>query len=351
MDTNNNLQKDKYNYGIGLAKIFLTFVIVLCHFWNSGEASELSGLLYCFARAKSIAVLVFFMISFYFFENSINANSKYIKKRLLRLYIPLLCWGLIYYIAFLIISTKLPSILLGEINFQSLLWQITLGSSLSLCPPLWYLGDLIIITLFSTLLYRCLGKNKAFGILIAISILCIFIEYQGLNYHFFKDRAYQFKYSLGRIIEVFPCTCIGIGVSRIDFKKLQSAYRLIACAILIILVILLDRFNLNLPLKDSLGYAGAGLLLFAACFFAIMVILPLNQLPQLIRSILKNLADYSLGIYCIHWLIGTLFSYLMATTKHSIHRFTHCIIIWLICYLFALAFSKIPCKFCKMLVS
>ena len=83
-------KKIEYNEGIALMRVFLTFAVILNHFWKVKDPGFLQPL-YLF---RSCAVPVFMMLSFYLTERSISFPAKEkIKKRISRLAWPFCAWG------------------------------------------------------------------------------------------------------------------------------------------------------------------------------------------------------------------------------------------------------------------
>lgn len=82
--------KKEYNEGIALMRVFLTFAVILNHFWKVKDPGFLRPL-YLF---RSCAVPVFMMLSFYLTERSISFPAKEkINKRISRLAWPFFAWG------------------------------------------------------------------------------------------------------------------------------------------------------------------------------------------------------------------------------------------------------------------
>lgn len=83
--------REKYNYGLGLLRAFLTIFVILNHFW---EADAVSGALMPLFTMRSVAVPTFMLMSFYLTERKISSGSvSDLKKRIMRLATPFFVWG------------------------------------------------------------------------------------------------------------------------------------------------------------------------------------------------------------------------------------------------------------------
>lgn len=132
----------------------------------------------------SIAVPLFFFISgflfFYHSDFSIEAYVKKIKKRARTLLIPYIFWNVVVFLLFLFTQLFLSSMTSGRqkmiadynwLDWLNLFWAHNDG--MPICYQFWFLRDLMVVILFTPILY-CLIKNfKAFGVL-ALGILWLF---------------------------------------------------------------------------------------------------------------------------------------------------------------------------------
>lgn len=114
-----------------------------------------------------IAVPAFFFISGYlFFFKPIDGLIPWlgkIKKRFYSLFIPYVIWNLIYMAFYFAGSRLLPSLFSGNnaytiSAFFSYFWNFQSGMPLDY--PLWFVRDLMIVCLFSYVIYWCIGKMK-----------------------------------------------------------------------------------------------------------------------------------------------------------------------------------------------
>lgn len=88
----------KYNYGIGLLKVYLALTVIISHCCKRDTIKN-KYIFVVFAKSRRIHVPSFFIISFYFmYKNSVNKNYRKLFIRLERLIIPYVGWPIIIYI-------------------------------------------------------------------------------------------------------------------------------------------------------------------------------------------------------------------------------------------------------------
>lgn len=154
--------------------------------------------------ACRIAVPLFFLISgFLFFNNiysfSLSTFGKKLKKRMSSIVLPYLIWNTIYAVLWLILAKCLPSLSAGSIadSFQSFsletlvrsYWDI-IGGKFPADGPTWFLRDLIIINLFSPVIYFLVRKFGGFVLCVLFIVwtfnFCpdMFIRMDGFFFYF-----------------------------------------------------------------------------------------------------------------------------------------------------------------------
>ena len=67
---------------------------------------------------------------------------------------PFLVWGGVYYIVYKLIQFMYSNRF--SVSVMDLLWQLLLGSSPTLNPPLWYQADMIILTIIYSFIFAYL---------------------------------------------------------------------------------------------------------------------------------------------------------------------------------------------------
>lgn len=326
----------QYNGGIALLKIIMSFSVVLNHFWIND--STIFGEYICI-----VAVPVFMLVSFTLMEEKLkSSNIQHILHRVYRLYIPHFCWAIIYWGIHQVI--KWP----GYKNISALGWQLLTGHSAKLNPPMWYQINLIILTILFWLIF-CWFRNKATYILVVITILSLFLQYSGTNYGLFDGYIYEIKYPLGRIIEMLPYACLGIWLSEYKvFEKVKSRMW-ITQSILIILCVLGILCDLVYK-PEGFGYQGVRWMILSVFLVINFYVFPFEKITAKVQKIIIYVSGYSLGIYCMHYIVGSIINSIFSKLSWEIGTVSECVVIYGVCLIGAICISKIPLKCCKDII-
>lgn len=360
----------KYNYSIGVLKIFFSFVVVTCHYWLSsrggGEPLSASNFIEkSFSTIRSSAVPVFFIISFLlttklFYSPNLGKTSK----RFFRLFYPTVMWGLIYFISYWIIDVFVGQFFFSEdkienlkIPLSDLLWQIALGSDRYLNPPLWYMYDLIIVMFLFLAIFKYYRKY-AFEIISVLGILSMFLQYTGLNFKVISPLRYEMCYTLGRIVEMIPYAIIGlvIGLKINNLFAFAEKARILRIAAFFTIIcaacalITLKKGNISVE-----GFCYQGLKLIVVSTFVFVFVykfINIERYLPILRGTIRFLAKYSLGVYCLHFAIGKYWNVFSDVIGRSELKNTifGCIVIYLVCLVLSYGISKVPTKYARMLV-
>lgn len=327
--------KKEFNYGFALLRVIMCFEVVLNHFWK--EKATPPRILIPFGLMTSFAVSVFMFLSFFLMKNLfISECTKKKLIRIKRLAFPLFGWAIIYWFIYIILQFKINF----DIHFSDLLWQCFTGSSPKLNPPLWFHSILIIITVLFIFIFLCVKEEYGLFIVCLISLLCLVLEYSGINYGIFNSCRYELKWSIGRLIEMIPYATLGFLCSYfMIFEKLRQK-RLLSC----ILFFLFSCFSFYYhTVKPAIGFGYEFDDRIIRAFFVVgfVYFIPFEKLPEKILKFIKFITKYTLGIYCMHWGIGKIIDYLFTKNDLYVNSFVVCIIIYVICFCFSYLISKI----------
>lgn len=335
---------NRINYGFSLLKMLLAFEVVLGHFCNWKEYDTL--LLWPFRELVSLAVPSFVIMSFYLMERSILSrdDDKY-KSRLIRLLIPQIGWAFIYWFVYLLCSVLFGKDLPHSIS--DLLWQLFTGHSVNLNATMWYQVDIIILTVIYYSIFKKLDDKKGFIAVILMTLFAYAMQYSGINYNLFKDLRFELKYPLGRIIEMIPYASIGFTFKYLNILEKIKKYWYIAIPVSAFLF--LQGFKIAWYDMKDFGFSG-----ICKPYLAIWIIIaafsvPLEILPMTIKKIILQVTNYTLGIYCCHRMIDTLFDAFIPNLP--LMSFERCILIYIVSYLLCFAISFIPNKYIDSLVN
>jgi hypothetical protein len=199
-----NDSEDKRNYGLSILRWFMCFLIVIHHFLNVNIDKSLIGRILYFISWLSVPV--FMIMTFYLNCEKLSdyKNTKFLDKRLIRLIVPLIGWAIIYYICYSMIDIIFGKSLVSGV--KSLIWQIITGNSRELNVTMWYQSVLIMLTL---LYWLIMHSPKYKYILLALSAVCLGLEYSGIYMIIYTIPYISLVDVLGRFIEMIPLATVG----------------------------------------------------------------------------------------------------------------------------------------------
>ncbi len=346
MDVKVNFEKKKFNYGLALLRFFMCFEVVLCHFWIYDGSYPLISKPLNYLR--SCAVPIFMIMSFYLSNRLfINVNRMTLIKRIKRLIIPYLSWSLIYLILLDLIALIFDN---GQfIALSDFIWQILFGSSPLLNPAMWYITVSIWLTLFFAFLARYFLSRMDYFFLV-LFIVAILMEYFGINVALFGDLPYECKYTLGRFTEMMPYAIMGYCLAKKNvFKSLTYTCRKITI-ILISLCVIISLIGILGGEAAGFGYAGIRYMIISVILFSIFYWLPINLLPNSVKSCIITLSRHTFGIYCMHFFIGNQIVIVFNYYNLPVGNLFLCFILYLVCYLIAEVISRLPFAYAKKIV-
>ena len=97
-------EASEYNIGFCFLRIWMSFEVILVHFWYVPSIDYVPWYLFPFAYMRMLAVPLFMMLSFFLLERTFIARDcNKFKKRIVRLLVPHIGWAVIYFFVF-----KLP---------------------------------------------------------------------------------------------------------------------------------------------------------------------------------------------------------------------------------------------------
>lgn len=343
-DSNKN-----YNYGLAVLRIMMTFVVVLCHFWNSDDS--FTGIALFFHKLKPLAVPTFLLMAFFFFEKSLHACSlSSLKKRISRLLVPHICWAFIYFGVEIILS-KFFNIILYDTEYNmylQLFWQVLLGSAKNLAPQFWYQSVLILYTILVWLIFKFIKSDKAYILLLAFTAASLFLQYSGINALWFGGLEYEQRYTLGRFVEMLPYIPVGLIIAKSGLVKILKKIKWVLLPLSAMIFVFLN--NSTRFTTGDFGYGGIYLLFTSTLIFLFFSILPISVLPKPFCAVIMFVSKYAFGIFCSHFLVGRIFNYYITYFGIQISEFLGCVAIWAICFVLSFLISLIPSKFFKQIV-
>lgn len=330
--------KKDINIGLNLLRVIMSFAVVRTHF----GCGDIFG---------TIAVPVFMIMSFFFTEKYIiDRDNDKLKNRIERLVYPYILWAVIYWSIY-----RLSALFFDkhtEVKLSSLLFQIAFGHSGELNPAMWFHFDLIFFTIFMILMFFAWNNRKHVMLFLAFLVIVFFLaQYSGLNVSIFQNMRYEIKYPLGRLCETYSFAYVGMIMAKYSVCKYiqQKKFLLFGGSILFFCII--RYFNILVMRPDGFDYQGISLFLLSIDIFIVFYCIPTEHIPQRIQKFINFISSYSMGIYCVHFLVGRFIKEIM--DEHEIQRgaIVDVLIIYFCSFLIAFLISTIPNKWCKKLVT
>ena len=328
--------------GVEILRFYMCFMVVCTHF-GGVALTKVTALFYIF---QPYHVAVFMLLSFilcghYFLE----PNKELIIKRVLRLLIPFVAWGILSYL-FALCFWKLDISVLG--------WQLIGGHSINL--SLWFLITALIISLLFWLI-RLIPNNKIFiAIILLLGVISFVLQYTGLNYKMFSGLPYELEYPLGRIFEMIPYASLGVLLSifvpKIINLNFKSQLIIFASAVLGLVVYCVLNYFVDFYDPNGFDYPGIPMVFVAFLLVATAFTNPINFVSnEKVLNAIKWATSFTMGVFCMHVIFGRFIEYIFVSFNWPIHNVLVALTTYLVCYLVGFCINLIPCKYTKMLVN
>lgn len=243
-----------------------------------------------------VAVPIFFLISGYLFFIHLEEWRKEVwitkmKKRVKTLLLPYILWNLISMLySFIMIYPKQILTGGGNSSIDIITWLNNIGGFRAFWDadggmpnnsPLWFLRDLIVVVLFTPVVYYYLKKTRLFGLILLYLtyFFKVWVDWSGFSVEGF------FFFSLGAYFSIY----------RIDFTSLFKRYWIIALSISVpLLLIMTCTYGIN----SSIYRYSCRLFTLSGtiCTFGIVALLFQNKLIK-VHGFLSNSSFF---IYAAH---------------------------------------------------
>lgn len=268
---------NEYNYGVGLLKFSAAFAVVCIH--------SHAGII-----GMNMAVPIFVITSFYFGAKKFEyRSSEVLKNRVLRLLIPFWSWGCISILIYSILSRKM-------LPFEKVMAQFVFGHSVN--EPLYFLSLLIVISILFWSIYRYCKKR--FWIFVWIFVLCLIMQYSGVNFRIFKSLPYECRYTLGRFFEFLPSAILGLFVYEINCNGLKTK-KILMTALLLVSFDIFARFCGYKAI--GFGYHCIVWPALSAVIFQITLLVGRYFNPNKSGHLYRLVFETSFGIFLLHTLV------------------------------------------------
>lgn len=175
-----------------------------------------------------VAIPIFFVISGFFLFKKFSYKSYFeiLKKRFFTLFIPYLFWSalvvLIFYTlqSFAFSKVFFTRILISDLNYYELFRMIFLEPK---NYPLWFLRDLIMLVVFSPVIFYLLKKYKYIYLIILVILWLFFYPKVNTSFSMYKPDVLLF-FSIGAYLALFKEEALNFQISNTQLFFLFLSY-------------------------------------------------------------------------------------------------------------------------------
>ena len=339
--------------GFDALRVFMSFCVVLCHFWENNR----SGVFYeMLDFTRSCAVHCFVLLAFYFSAGYIESGScKSLWKRMLRLLKPYLIWPLVTFCIYNVSSLLISGSVCYDLT--DLGYQYFMGHT-QLEAVMYFNWDLMLLTVFFTGIFALFRKRTAAAVLSVLAAAASAAVYSGFNYSIFSYFPFEMKYTLGRLAELLPSAAVGIMLSHAGFQDIKAAAArsgsfIYGAAVFELVWMLYAARGLAAYFQwRHFGYGRPDQIIAAVLFFILCYYIPVNTVSRPFFKIVRQIAGYTQGIYCIHYIAGRACVKIAGESWQQINSSIFpCAVIYVISLLLAAGIAKLPWSWCREIVS
>lgn len=316
---------------IELLRIFACFLVILYHsryqIYNSvSDGAELSLFNRLCLNASFVigrlAVPIFFIISGYFSFPVKGDTFSFLKKRLLRIVLPLIFWLFTYTIFFS--------------NPKNYLYDLF---NATYAPQIWYLYALIGITILLPIVSPYIVNATKKELYLYTTVWLLTLIFNGNNFESFmtintNHQGMLFTNPLTGLLSFygyFGYIVIGFFFRKFAFNKFVPFTLLIVG----LSVLLLYTVIFNIPIKHAIAYCSVPNLFISSAIFLYAKQLFSTMTLGKCYSCLNKVASLTFGIYLIHWMVFQLIYYIPGTKSMN------CILLSVITFIVSLLLTHL----------
>lgn len=276
------IENKKINLGIEILRMILCFWVLSFHCL---EENKINYFIFFITKTKFYHVPCFSLISFFFSYNIFSErNINKFKNRLERLLIPYIIWPLLIFVIHNILNRNNP------ISLNQLKIQLIFGRQFNV--PLWYLFGTILLSIIFFILSIIMKNNFLLAIKM-IAIISYFIQYSGY-YKYFDEYQNDVRLPILDTLSILPLSIVGLLFASSNYIEILKKKNSLFFSYLFIFI--LFKFDIFIDLG---GYNGI-INIFASLFFFVgFYLLPLDNANIFIKRIIKQITNYTNGIYCL----------------------------------------------------
>lgn len=327
---NTQSYKNDKIYGINILRMILAFLVIVRH--NFSFRSTNNKFLIFILKERKFHVPCFMNLSFYFnYNRLISCSIKKYQERFKRLLIPYIGWSIIIWT----INNIYNKIFYPKFDGSIFCLIKHIFCDCNLIGQFWFQYDLIIITIIFAIIIFFFRKNNLF-VLYLLFFFCYFWQYSGYNMKLYK-KIIMGKENFGRMAEVFPFAVTGFHIASMKILDMIKFHKYKTLFLSIFIFYICNKFDLFADVsKIRISYAGLVLNINSICIIFIFFLIPskIIESTTFLKSFLKNLTNFTGGIFYLHWNIIKYFQNIIYSIKEK--NIFGCIIIYLICYFICL---------------
>lgn len=219
-----------------------------------------------------------------------------------------------------------------SLAFSDLIWQCFTGHSYN--DSHWYMANqIIIIILF--VLFKIVKESNWDITLILIVGLCFIIQYSRGTVACAGWFNYELSTVVARLPEILPFAIWGLSMHKFEERINKKSRNYIVAILVCILYVV---WTLPFPEPQGFMYQGYKVFLGSVALSTAMIWLPIRNV-----KCINYLSKYTLGLYCVHMLIGEELSYVL--DKNGVFYLrspVFCLLIYIVSLLVAVGIGHIP---------
>ena len=208
---------------------------------------------------------------------------------------------------------------------------------------MWFQTNLIALTALFFLMFRLLPAEKGMALAYGMTLAALAAQYSGLNLRLFGSLRFELKYPLGRFCEMVPYATLGFFCARHAVFERARIVRAASILLFGAAGLLLTRYTVVAP-AAGFGYSRNNAIPLAFSLVAFAALLPLERLPRTIKRVMRFASRYTLGIYCMHMLIGKTLRVLLPKLGIGMGGIRSCALIYAVGFAVSLALSRISAR-------
>lgn len=317
----------EYDYGIALLRLMMCFGVVCIHYWWKRSYFLGSGII---EYLMQFSVSIFMILSFMLEQHNFSHGRAWLQTRLTRLLIPQVGWTIIYWMTYSLFDLLFGTEFVQPLDF---LWQLFLGHSPRVNTAMWFQVVLIWLTILFYVIVNVFSSKRVRTILIMLSILVMIFEMAG-GLALFDSMRYEIKYPVSRMISMILFAAVGYLFSDFHLQRIIKSHRMLAGGLSILVIFVDVQFGIY-KIMPRLSTTGVPVCIVAVSIIVLVQCIPFERINNNIKSFLNVITKYTLGIYCIHNLVGTILISIINHWKLPVETyvFWECIVIYIVSYL------------------